>query len=76
MTNRIDLLYAQNWVEQFREDRRRHDFVPIIDATYGYTARDTVNNFMRLASGTYPTYEHRSLAFRIGDDRNNYFLVR
>ena len=75
MTNRVDLLYAQNWVEQFREDRRRHHFVPIIDAAYGYTARDTINHFLHLASETYPVYEHRSLALRIGNDMNNYFLV-
>lgn len=74
MTNRIDMLYGQNWVEQLRELRRQEGYVPICDTRYGITASDTLYNMIRL--GTTPrVFYGRHNMFNIFDCLNNYILI-
>ena len=72
-TNRNDLIYGQNWVDQAMRFRRYHGFNHFYESNY-YHVSGMMDSMGSRSDGR--IYWQRMNAFRDGDALRNYVLVR
>lgn len=77
MTNREDMFYGQNWVEQLRKLRREMHMTPITNLYIGTTCADSLLHLEGcIRYSMPPVYRLRRVDFEDGHCESNYIMVR
>ena len=75
MTNRVDMFYGQNWVEQLRRYRASESLSPLTRLMIGTTCAESLRHIRWMRPNSPTIFQTRATRFE-NLNEDNYVLVR